>query len=211
MMRFGIAKALLLSAVLAATALTPAAAGAQDGEIPEAAETTEKIEELTSMIERNPGDVELLIDLGNTYYESNMMDQALATYEEAAKLDSTHVGVKLNLGSLLADMGRFERSIHELKTALSIDPDNVLVAATLGSAYYGQGRYREAVDMYRSALEIDPRNTEAHFNLGVAFADVQMFDEAIREWEKVIEYDPDSRAAAVSRENIDMIREFRGH
>jgi tetratricopeptide (TPR) repeat protein len=175
-----------------------------------AAAATARIAELSALVEQTPDDVELLVDLGNVYYENNMLDQALSSYERAAEVDSTHVGVKLNMGSLLADLGQFESSIHQLTTAFELEPENVLVAATLGSAYYGHRQYTQAVDMYRVALEIDPENIEAHFNLGVAFADVQMFDEAIREWEQVIAIDAGSQAAVISRENIAMIKEFRG-
>jgi tetratricopeptide (TPR) repeat protein len=169
-----------------------------------------RIGELTGRIADNPKDVELLIELGNIYYEMNMLDDALATYITVTEIDSTHAGARLNLGTLYTDMGELGEAVHELELALGLDPENPMIVTNLGSAYYGQRRYSDAVDMYRVALHMDPDNVEAHFNLGVAFADGQVFDEAVREWEKVIELSPGSAAANICKENILMINEFRG-
>ncbi len=168
------------------------------------------IGELESRIAENPTDIEALIELGNIYYETNMLDAALATYITVTEIDSTHAGARLNLGTLYTDMGHLDDAVHELEMALGFDPENPMIVTNLGSAYYGQRRYSDAVDMYRVALHLDPSNVEAHFNMGVAFADAQVFDEAIREWEKVVELAPESAAAGICRDNIQMISEFRG-
>ncbi len=169
-----------------------------------------KIGELEGRIAENPTDVDVLIELGNIYYETNMLDDALAAYLTVTEIDSTHAGARLNLGTLYTDMGKLNDAVHELEMALGLDPENAMIVTNLGSAYYGQRRYSDAVDMYRVALHLDPGNVEAHFNMGVAFADAQLFDEAIREWEKVVELAPESAAAGVCRDNILMISEFRG-
>jgi len=172
-------------------------------------ELNARIEALSRSIEENPGDIELRIDIGNLYYESNMLDQALESYLVAVDMDSLHAGARLNLGSLYADLGRYDKAIFELKTAHELEPTSAMILSNLGSAYYAGQKFSEAVDSFRRALELDPSSVEAHFNLGVAFADAQIFDEAIREWQKVIELSPDSDAAGTCRENIQMIEEFR--
>lgn len=183
---------------------------AQDETDPTVAETTARIAELTELVGSDPENIELLIDLGNLYYENNMLDQALAAYERAASVDSTHAGAHLNLGAVLSDMGDFQRAIEELNRASELEPENALILSTLGSAYYGRSRFAEAFDMYQLALSLDPRSVEAHFNLGVAFADAQMFDEAIREWQEVMAIDPDGPVAQICRDNIQMMSEFLG-
>ena len=175
---------------------------------PAVEEAMTRIAELSGMLDENPDDVELLVDLGNVYYENNMLDQALALYEKAAATDSIHAGVRLNLGALLADLGEFDRSITELNVARELEPNSALIASTLGSAYYGRRQYSDAIEMYRSAIVLDARSVEGHFNLGVAFADVQMFDEAILEWQEVIAIDPTGAVAQMCRENIQMMSEF---
>lgn len=198
-----------VATVLLAMFVAALGAGAQEPTEDAGDEVTARIEELSRSIEENPDDIELRIDIGNVYYESNMLDQALESYLVAVEMDSLHAGAHLNLGSLYADLGRFDRATIELKTAHQLDPASAMILSNLGSAYYASQKFSEAVDSFRSALELDPSSIEAHFNLGVAFADAQIFDEAIREWERVIELGPDSDAAATCRENIQMIEEFR--
>jgi len=192
--------------VILALVVFSSGAIAQEGMSPD--ERAAKIEAQTKKIQEQPGDVEAVIDLGNLYYESNMLDQALASYVAATKIDSTHVGALLNLGAVYADMGRQADAIPFLEKALKLAPGNAMIMTNLGSTFYGLQRYGDAADMYRRALVADPRNVEAHFNLGVAFADAQIFDEAIMEWKTVIEIDPEGSVAKTCRENIAMIEEF---
>ena len=168
------------------------------------------VDRLARDVEENPDDIELLIELGNLYYEVGMENEALRSYLAVVELDSTHVGARTNLGSLYTDMREFESARVQLRKALILDPDNVMVYINLGTNNYASRKYYEAVEMYRQALAIDPDSAEAHFNLAVAFADAQIFDEAVREWQKVIELDPEGAIAQICRDNIEMINEFRG-
>jgi tetratricopeptide (TPR) repeat protein len=198
---------LMAGALIFALVVLPWAAAAEDvSASPD--ESAAKIEAQSKKVQEQPGDIEALIDLGNLYYEGNMLDQALTTYLEAAKIDSTHVGALLNLGAVYADMGRLMDAIPYLERALKLAPGNAMIMTNLGSTFYGLQRFGDAADMYRRALEADPNNVEAHFNLGVAFADAQIFNEAIREWKTVIEIDPEGSIAKTCRENIAMIEEF---
>ena len=199
--------AIILLALLAFVAAPLALA--QDGS-ESADDRIAAIEELARDAEKSPEDVELLIELGNLYYEVGMQNEALATYLAVVKLDSTHVGARTNLGSLYTDMGEFAIAEEQLQKALMFDPENAMVYTNLGTNHYANRKYYEAVEMYRRALAIDPDSVEAHFNLAVAFADAQIFDEAVREWQKVIELDPRGAIAQICRDNIDMINEFRG-
>ncbi len=168
------------------------------------------VERLARDVEKSPDDIDLLIELGNLYYEVGMENEALATYLTVVELDSMHVGARTNLGSLYTDMGEFQMAEEQLRKALTFDPENAMVYVNLGTNHYASRKYYEAIEMYRRALAIDPDSAEAHFNLAVAFADAQIFDEAVREWQKVIELDPEGAIAQICRDNIEMINEFRG-
>lgn len=200
----GVVVLFLAVGVSLCAAASPPESSTAPGEIPAA------IEKLKADVAGKPDDVELRVQLGNLYYESGLLDQALESYLEAVKLDSLHVGARLNLGAVYVDKGNSAAAIAALETARRLDPANPMVYANLGSTYYWLQKYGEAVDMYLAALALDPNYVEAHFNLAVAFADAQIFDEAIREWRKVIELAPESEAAKTSGDNIRMIEEFRG-
>jgi superkiller protein 3 len=195
----------LLTMALAAAPLALAQEGEQTAD-----ESIAEIERLAAEAEKAPDDIELLIELGNLYYEVGMQNEALATYLAVTELDSTHVGVLTNLGSLYTDMAKFSEAEELLLRALELEPDNAMVYTNLGTNHYARREYNDAVEMYRRALAIDPDSVEAHFNLAVAFADAQIFNEAIVEWQKVIALDPEGPVSQICRDNIDMIREFLG-
>jgi len=201
---------IVCSTLVGVVALLSAVPSSRGAAAADAEVLTARIQELTDAIAARPGDAELRIEIGNLYYENGLLDQALASYVEATRIDSLHVGARLNLGSVYADKGDGQAALKELKHALRLDPSNPMIYTNLGSTHYGLQQYNEAVDMYRTALSLDPNHVEAHFNLAVSFADAQLFDEAIREWQKVIELAPGSDAARVSADNVRMIEEFRG-
>ncbi|MCD4691168.1 tetratricopeptide repeat protein, partial [bacterium] len=70
-----------------------------------------QIQELEAQVEASPDDIELRIELGNVYYESNMHEQALTQYLAVTALDSTHAGARLNLGTLYTDMGKIDHAV----------------------------------------------------------------------------------------------------
>jgi len=206
-----IARRALWSAVVVSLALSvwTGSAPAQETVSLRAEKVRNAIAEIKGRAAEAPGDIEVLIELGNLYYENNMYDQALATYLEVVEVDSTHVGGRLNLGSVYVDLQRFEEAERHFLAAARLDPENGMVYTNLGTAYYTSQRFSEAMEMFRRALELDPDNVEAHFNFGVAFADAYLFGEAIREWERVIELAPESPVAGLCRENVAMLEEYR--
>lgn len=199
--------AVFILLTLLVSVATSVAVAEDGGEVVD--ERIAEIERLARDAESSPDDVELLIELGNLYYEVGMQNEALATYLAVTQLDATHVGVLTNLGSLYTDMGQFDNAEEQLRLAAELDPESSMVYTNLGSNYYARRKYVDAVENYRRALALDPDSVEAHFNLAVAFADAQIFDEAVREWQKVIELDPEGEIAQICRDNIDMINEFR--
>jgi tetratricopeptide (TPR) repeat protein len=201
--------AALVSLAVGAAATAMAAETSTDVDVA-SKELTSRIDELKGLMSKRPGDIDLMIELGNLYYENHMYDQAVNVYLEVTRIDSTHAGAHLNLGSVYADMGDPQKAEKELKAALKLAPDDAMVYTNLGTTYYSRQRYNDAVDMYKMALALDQDCMEAHFNLAVAFADAQVFDEAIREWERAIQLGPDTDIAEICRENIEMIKEFRG-
>ena len=169
----------------------------------------EAIAEVSARVAEAPDDIELLIELGNLYYENDMYDQARETYLEVVEMDSTHVGGRLNLGSVYVDLEDIHNAEIQFRKAMQLDPDDPMVYVNLGTAYYTTQRFPEAIEMFRKALELDADNVETHFNLGVAFADAYLFQEAISEWEKVVELDPEGPIADLCRENVEMLKEYR--
>jgi tetratricopeptide (TPR) repeat protein len=71
---------------------------------------------------------------GAALEKSGDLAGALAKYHEASKLDSTHVGIRINYGVALLRSGQWVEGLDELHQALQQDPHNEQLRATLKDA-----------------------------------------------------------------------------
>ncbi|MFH1688776.1 MAG: peptidylprolyl isomerase [Candidatus Eisenbacteria bacterium] len=174
----------------------------------EATETSHETARLNEKVLAHPNDAELRIELGNSYYESGLLDEAIDAYLEAIRIDSLHAGARINLGAAYTDRGDHQRALRELQRAVRLDPSSAMARASLGSVYHVMLRSADAVRMYREALAIDPNCVEAHFNLAVWHADADDLAGAVREWETVVEIAPEGEVATIARANIEQVERY---
>lgn len=97
--------------------------------------------------------------------EAVSVPRACAAYEEALRLDPSHVEAHLNLGRLLHEQERLEEAEEHYRRAREADAENALASYNLGVVLEDRGRVEEAKVAYLAALEADPELAGAHFNL----------------------------------------------
>jgi len=80
------------------------------------------IESFSSAILLDPERSEFLNGLGLTYYRMHQLDKALATFNEASKLDPQDATARYNEACVLAILGRTNEALGSLKAAIGLDP-----------------------------------------------------------------------------------------
>ena len=101
-------------------------------------------------------------DLGNLYYASGRMDQALTHYEKAAELNPEHSGYLKNLADILySETDDAERALSIYDKILSIRPDDLDTLMVAGHLEVTLERFDEAIERYTRILALDPSNEEA--------------------------------------------------
>jgi len=100
------------------------------------------------------------------------LDDAIAQYEEARRLNPTIADVHYNLGNALAKTpGRLNGAIAEYQEALRLKPDSVEAHNNLGNALARTPeRLDDAVAQFEDALRLRPDYAEAHFGLANALS-----------------------------------------
>jgi tetratricopeptide (TPR) repeat protein len=100
------------------------------------------------------------------------LDDAVAEYNEAIRLNPGYADVHLNLGNALLKIpGQSAAAIGQYEQALLLEPSLVEAHFNLGSALDAvRGRTDEAIAQYKEALRLRPDYAEAYFNLGCAVA-----------------------------------------
>jgi len=131
------------------------------------------------------------VDLGMTYVEQGRLDEAIAEFEEAIRLDPDHADAHVNLGTAYHQQGKFEEAIAELQVAVELEPDDATAYRNLGTAYGEQGQAEEAAAAYEKAIELDPDFGEVHGDLAGVYTRLGRLGEAIAAGEKAVELAPE--------------------
>jgi tetratricopeptide (TPR) repeat protein len=135
-------------------AMVPASAGAGGGD---------RLAELTSSLERDPENPEILMDLGNLYYDRDDWDRAVATYEKARRKAPKNPNLLSDLGAAHRNRGDFDTAIAFFQKARENDANHwqsllnwlLVEAYDRKDAAAAQRLYEEVKQRYPEIPQID--------------------------------------------------------
>ena len=111
------------------------------------------------------GDAQSQYDLGMTYREMGLMEQAIASFRQASADRAFGQRCAELIGRCLLDEGRIDEAIQEFETALSLPSFSSETLANLrfqlGLAYEAAGRHAEALDQFEQVHAVQPGFPEA--------------------------------------------------
>jgi tetratricopeptide (TPR) repeat protein len=129
-------------------------------------------------------------NLGSVLLQQGQIDEAMAQYNKALKINSNDTNAHYNLGNSLFQKGQLDEAMVEFEKALKINPNYVEAHTNLGNALFQKGQVDEAMVEFEKALKINPNYVEAHTNLGNALFQKGQVDEAIAEHQKALGINP---------------------
>jgi eukaryotic-like serine/threonine-protein kinase len=129
-------------------------------------------------------------------------DEAIATFQDLARLrpkDGKHLGC---LGRMLKEHGRTDEAQQVLDAAISSlraetrrEPGRFTAHHNLASALHDRGQLDEAIAECRTALQLNPDSADAHLNLGaILFNARHDYEGAIAEFREAIRLEPGNPA-----------------
>ena len=121
-----------------------------------------QISELKRRLQSNPNDVGLLVQLGNTYFDSNMYPESIEAYEKSLALRPGDPNVLTDLGVMYRRNGRSDEAVKRFRIAAQADPMHFQSRMNLGVVLFydfndGIGA-REALE---EVLKIYPQGPNA--------------------------------------------------
>ena len=147
-------------------------------------------------------------NIGIILAEQGKLDEAIAEFREAIRLEPDSQLAHSNLGHGLVEQGKLDEAIAEFREALRLKPldptghfDHNPVATLrcdLGDALAKQGKLDDAIAEFREALRLKPDLARAHANLGSELRRQGKLDEATAELREAIRLKPDVAAAHVT-------------
>ena len=95
-----------------------------------------QINELKKRLQSNPNDVDLLVQLGNTYFDSSMYTESIEAYEKALAFNPGNPNVLTDLGVMYRRNGQPDEAIKRFREAASISPNHAQSRMNLGIVLY---------------------------------------------------------------------------
>jgi tetratricopeptide (TPR) repeat protein/tRNA A-37 threonylcarbamoyl transferase component Bud32 len=114
------------------------------------------------------------------------LDEAIAEYREAIRLNQDFAEAHINLGTALRNKGQLDEAIEVYREAIRINKNLAGPHIGLGNALRDKGQLDVAINEYREAIRINTNFAEAHTNLGIALSEKGQLDAAIDEHHEAI-------------------------
>jgi len=139
---------------------------------------------------KRPHSARARVALGNALLARNRVDEAIAVYREADRIQPNRADALCGMGMGLARKGALDEAVAAYRESLRLDPNLAKAHYNLGNALSRQGKIDESIRSLRESLRIQPRFADAHCNLGNALAAQGQLDEAIMEYREAIRIKP---------------------
>ncbi len=110
-----------------------------------------------------------LISLGNFYVRKGDKEKAMASFQQALKINSKDVDVLANIAHLDMGMGNMDAAEATVRKALAIDPDHVLANYTKGVIAFSGKDFVEAGDRFDHVIKNSPEGPMAYYYKALCF------------------------------------------
>jgi tetratricopeptide (TPR) repeat protein len=147
----------------------------------------------------HPGLARVHYNLGNILQGQRRLDEAVASYRQAVRIDPAHAWAHNNLGIALKELSQFQEAVDSFRQAIAVKPRYVDSHYNLGVCLMESGRLQEAVAGFTQALALNPSHVAARCNLGMTFKRLGHFDDALIEFIRALDLEPGQPMAAWSR------------
>ena len=119
------------------------------------------IEYLKRANQLKPDNYEVLVNLGNATFDSNLFEEAEKWYTSALAKKSDDVNVRTDLGLtfMFREPPDYDRAIQEFQRSLQIDSNHQQTLQNLTVAYTKKGDVEKAKSALAQLEKLDPSNT----------------------------------------------------
>ncbi len=131
-----------------------------------------------------------LNNTGVALMNQQLMEKALAKFEEARKADPTSAVPILNQGIALLYLRKLPEAEQALRQAAAIDPNNVRIWYSLGLTHFTGDNPTLAIDDFKHAIKVDPDDADTYYYLGSVYLNLKDYSSAIAQFEKASQLNP---------------------
>lgn len=149
----------------------------------------------SDVVAQRPHNTRALSNLGTVLAAHGRVDEALARYDEAVRLDPGNSDAQFNLGLTLAGRNDLDGALVHLNEAVRLVPHSALAQCDLGIVLTQKGDLAGAWKHLTESLRFDSRNSAAHNAMGVVLARQGNTAEAEEQFSKAVQLQSDNAEA----------------
>jgi eukaryotic-like serine/threonine-protein kinase len=147
----------------------------------------EAIRYYTAALVANDRSAGLYAHLGYVLFtEETHLDEAIAAFEKAIRLNPAAGKTHINLGHAYAKKKLFDKAKDAYLKAIPLGPHNGIAYGSLGMLLQKEGRTDEAIAALEKSLAINDKEPAAHFYLALCFQNKDRWDDALTEYRKAL-------------------------
>jgi cytochrome c-type biogenesis protein CcmH/NrfG len=120
-----------------------------------------RVQALRTAAEQDPKDVTSRVQLGNTYFDAERYNDAIAWYESALALNPADPNVSTDLGVAYYYTNQADRAVKQFEHSLKVDPKHTKTLLNLGIVKaFGKQDLSGAAAAWRQVVAIAPESPE---------------------------------------------------
>ena len=147
----------------------------------------------------DPEDTDLLLNLGLTAWNLNLLDGAERMFRLFIEKRPDHPAGYNNLGSVQRDKRDLSTAIETLRGAIYRMPDQPMLWNSLATVLAEEGRAEESLVFYEEALRLDPKFARVQHNLGYTYSHLGQLDKALHAYDSALQLSPNAHEKIESR------------
>jgi serine/threonine protein kinase len=135
-------------------------------------------------------DAEERFNKGISFQALGFIDEAIAEYNHAIRLDPNYFNAYVNLGDLYMEKGILTFAMEEFQNALKINHDSIKVHKKLAKTYFEMRRSTESIKEYLVILTLDPKDVKIYLELAAIHELIRDYETALSLNQKFIDQAP---------------------
>jgi len=122
----------------------------------------QNIKMLENLVATDPRNRNAWVELGNTYFDSQMPAKSVEAYAKALELNPKDPNVLTDQGVMFRQLGWFDKAIENFTKANTIDPRHIQSLFNIGIVYrHDLQDYVKATEVWNKYLELNPTGETA--------------------------------------------------
>jgi tetratricopeptide (TPR) repeat protein len=142
-----------------------------------AGDTEQAIRHLLHAVSLNDRSAALYNDLGNAYWNKNLVDDAMKAFLRAAELKPDFVQPRFNLGNCFWLLGRYQDALRAFSEVTMLDQNWAKAHYMIGNCLLYLDRAREAIEPYNAAVKLKDNFIDAYMGKAAALLKIGQWQE----------------------------------